>query len=119
MKKFVYWLPALAWMIVIWGFSAQPSLRVSDTNWADFILRKTAHFVEYFVLFFLYLLAIRKTTSVKSYNSIFFALILSILYAISDEAHQLTVLGREGAVRDVIIDSAGASAACFISQYLK
>lgn len=35
---------------------------------------------------------------------------ICILYAISDEVHQLFVPGRGGQVRDVIIDSAGAIA---------
>ncbi len=37
------------------------------------------------------------------------ALLICILYAITDEVHQLYIPGRSGEVRDVLIDSAGAS----------
>lgn len=36
-------------------------------------------------------------------------IVLVFMYACSDEIHQLFVLGREGAIRDVIIDTCGGS----------
>lgn len=45
-----------------------------------------------------------------------FALLICVLYAISDEVHQKFIPGRSGEVRDVIIDTAGASVG--ISVYL-
>jgi len=116
MKKLLYWLPGLVWMFIIFGFSAQPSLRVSSINWQDFIIRKTAHFIEYFILYVLYLYALRKSTHLSAYKVGTIALLLAIIYAITDEAHQLTVIGREGRLRDVIIDSLGASFGLFLSR---
>jgi VanZ family protein len=43
------------------------------------------------------------------YRSIVLALLICVLYAISDEVHQLFVPGRGGQVKDIIIDSAGAT----------
>jgi len=37
----------------------------------------------------------------------FLAIIISVLYAVSDEIHQLFVPTREGKIRDVLIDSLG------------
>mgnify|MGYP001589930171 CR=1 FL=1 len=107
-RQSLYWFPAVLWMFIIWGFSAQPSLRISDTNWADFIVRKTAHFIEYFILFHLYIYALQKTTHISKSKILLFSLIFAIIYAITDEFHQLSVYGREGRVRDVVIDSFGA-----------
>lgn len=45
----------------------------------------------------------------KNTYQISIALAICISYAISDEVHQLYVPGRSGEVRDVIIDTAGAS----------
>lgn len=45
----------------------------------------------------------------KGYKRIVFALPICILYAASDEIHQIFVPGRAAQVKDVFIDSAGAS----------
>ena len=37
------------------------------------------------------------------------ALLICVLYAVSDEVHQIFVPGRGAEVKDVLIDSAGAS----------
>ena len=41
-------------------------------------------------------------------RSIAIAIAICVLYAISDEVHQLFVLGRCGQVRDVILDGFGS-----------
>ena len=57
------------------------------------------------------ILALLAFNVLKLYYNIKQVVILTIvfvfLYACSDEIHQLFVLGREGAVRDVIIDTCG------------
>ena len=74
----------------------------------QFIARKSAHFSIYMILGVLSFLA------VISYEKLFFALRLTtsggicLLYAASDEIHQLFVPGRSGEVRDVMIDFSGA-----------
>jgi VanZ family protein len=40
--------------------------------------------------------------------------VITIAFAISDEYHQTFVPGRDGNIRDVLIDSAGAGLACGI-----
>jgi len=109
MKKIIYWLPSLIWMFIVFGFSAQPSLHISAVNWQDFIIRKSAHFIEYLILFYLYYFALRKTTRLSPQKARNLALFTAVIYACTDEIHQLFVAGREGRIRDVIIDSLGAS----------
>ena len=84
-------------------------------------VRKLAHFMEYLVLGMLAINALRlhmgssernpkDGTAVFSQNLLIPALswAFCILYAASDEFHQLFVPGRAGLITDVCIDSAGA-----------
>ncbi|WP_339147928.1 MULTISPECIES: VanZ family protein [unclassified Sutcliffiella] len=73
----------------------------------SYFVRKNAHFFAYLLLGLLCLNAIR-TSGVSLKKSAIFALFLSVVYAISDEVHQLYVPGRSGQFSDVILDSAGA-----------
>ncbi|MGI6308223.1 MAG: VanZ family protein [Dethiobacteria bacterium] len=71
------------------------------------ILRKNAHFLAYLILGILVSNALRRS-GIHGYRCIILALGICVLYAISDEVHQLFVPGRGGQVQDIIIDSAGA-----------
>lgn len=73
----------------------------------QFIVRKSAHFSVYSALGFLCFLAMN-TYNVKLKTKLISALSISLLYAISDEIHQLFVPGRAGQIRDVFIDFSGA-----------
>jgi len=48
-----------------------------------------------------------RSSGSKRYKGIKLALLICILYAVSDEVHQLFIPGRGGQFKDVIIDSAG------------
>ena len=71
------------------------------------IVRKNAHFFIYLVLGFLVVYALGRS-GVHGYRMIGLSLLVCVLYAISDEVHQLFVPGRGAQVKDVLIDSAGA-----------
>jgi VanZ family protein len=79
------------------------------------VVRKTAHFIEYGILALLLWRARRR--SVESiehpwrWSKAGVALGATVLFAITDEWHQSFVPSREGSLRDVLIDSAGAAAA--------
>jgi VanZ family protein len=107
MTRFIKnWLPVILWAGLIFYLSAQPSLK-SGMPWPyDFILRKGAHIVEYSILFFL-LINVFGNYQLPIKKALFWAFCLTILYAISDEFHQLFVSGRVGAPSDVAIDSFG------------
>ena len=74
----------------------------------QFIVRKTAHLTLYLILGVFALLHFstynRFTLIVKLSSS----LVISVLYAVSDEYHQTYIRGRSGEIRDVIIDTLGA-----------
>lgn len=72
-------------------------------------VRKNAHFFAYLVLGILVLNALRSSNIAGYRRAASAALLICVLYAMSDEVHQLFIAGRSGEVRDVLIDSAGAS----------
>ncbi|MGY3715190.1 VanZ family protein [Sutcliffiella cohnii] len=129
-RLFLSWLLVVAWMVLIFTFSAQPAEQSSslsggivepiietietvvpavtiDKDFFHTFIRKNAHFFAYFILGMLSLHAFRRS-GVNGIKAVISAFLLSVVYAISDEVHQLFVPGRSGEVRDVIIDSAGA-----------
>ncbi len=107
-KIFNLWLPPLLWMALIFFFSSLPTIKTSKFYWQDFLLKKTAHFVEYTILSFFYFRAFWGSKfSFK--KSAFLSILISFFYALSDEYHQSFVPGREPRIRDVVIDTLGAS----------
>ena len=128
-RRTLPWLPALAWMGVIYSLSAQPapesaslSIGLSDLlletiktiqpkiGWdpAAFneTLRTAAHFGIYLILGGLLIPAVRSIGWWKG-KEIPAALVLGTAYAISDELHQLFVPGRGAQLSDVLVDAAG------------
>ena len=70
------------------------------------ILRKSAHFFAYLVLGILMINGL-SSSDIYGFKGIGLAILICILYAISDEVHQLFIPGRGGQVSDVILDSVG------------
>lgn len=126
LKKIISWIILIGWMIFIFYMSNQPadvsneqsdfvlnlieSLGVNITgNYIDIaitIIRKGAHFTEYLILNLLYFNTLRMYISNK--KALIYSIILSFLYASTDEFHQIFVEGRAGRVTDVLIDTSGA-----------
>lgn len=64
--------------------------------------------VYHFLIFLLFSYFLLITLTKREKISLFFlAIMLSIIYAISDEFHQLFVPGRNFAISDILTDSAG------------
>ncbi|AKN31940.1 VanZ family protein [Clostridium carboxidivorans P7] len=131
MRKILSWIAVILWMALIFKLSSQPaeqsgklSTGVTEINIKaiekvnpsakfnikqfDHIIRKNAHFFVYLVLGIFVINALRRS-GVTGIRCIVFALLICILYAISDEIHQIFVPGRGAQVKDVIIDSVGAA----------
>lgn len=73
-----------------------------------FLVRKAAHISAYFVLGIL-LFNLLKEYDLRVKKMIFISIGIAMLYACTDELHQVFVPGRSGEVRDVLIDTAGAA----------
>lgn len=102
---FLYWLPTIVWMGVIFYLSSLPDLKTNLGIW-DTILRKGAHGFEFAILLLLAWRAFQQS-SLSFRRTIGFAFILSFLYAISDELHQMFVVKRVASPIDVGIDTVG------------
>lgn len=75
----------------------------------DFVVRKSAHATEYAILSALLLGAtVGDALTELKRREILIAWIVTSVYAVTDEIHQLFVEGRSGQVTDVLIDSASA-----------
>lgn len=106
-----------------WTAAEQRALAVQ----IDYPVRKLAHASEYTVLGILYSLSVLSVSAVpKRKKLLCTAFPLGVLYAMSDEFHQLFVPGRAGRVSDVLIDSSGVllgiaivSLFMHIKQFLK
>ncbi|MCE5220991.1 MAG: VanZ family protein [Clostridium sp.] len=131
-RKIIYWSLLIVWMIVICVMSNQ-SAKISDSqsiglldlfsdmginvnsffgDLANFVVRKCAHFFEYMILALLVLNVLKLYFNMK--HVIIITIVFVFLYACSDETHQLFIQGREGAIRDVIIDTSGGITLVFI-----
>ena len=88
-------------------FEKQPEeVKVNIIEELQFIVRKSAHFIGYMILG---ILASGLILQYENLNKKYpLAFLICVIYAISDEIHQLFVPGRSGQVRDVLIDSAGS-----------
>lgn len=73
----------------------------------SFPVRKGAHLTEYAVLGALLALTAASFEIRGLYRGRGYALLTGLLYAVSDEIHQIFVAGRAGQLRDVIIDTCG------------
>ena len=129
-KSSVSWALVLLWMGLIFYLSAQvaaesdhlslgltqiligtierliPGIDVGAIL-SNHLIRKSAHFIAYLILGSLVSNALTQSNfSGKSRVAIAWG--ISVLYAVSDEIHQLFVPGRSGQIKDVLIDSAGA-----------
>lgn len=71
------------------------------------LLRKNAHFFAYLILGILVSKGL-KSFGVVGFKNMVISIIICVLYAMSDEFHQLYVSGRGGQLKDVVIDSTGA-----------
>ena len=130
---------AIIWMGVIFMFSAQVSdesksssnkvtsavvntvISIKKENISEekrqkiiedktFIVRKSAHFTEYFILGLILILYLQTKEKLTT-KYIILAIIFCVLYAISDEIHQLFVDGRSCKIMDILIDTCGSSLA--------
>jgi len=129
-KRKTPWLVVLIWMGLIFFLSSQ---QAADSNqlstgiskfimglisgilpglspqvqWLNHIVRKNAHFIAYLILGLLQVNALYLNGK-RGGKAFILALLISLLYAASDEFHQTFVPGRSGELRDVMIDTAGA-----------
>lgn len=134
LRQVIFTILTVLWMIVIFSFSAKPGneseeqsikagmivchmfvpdfddlseqQQIDMAQAIDHPVRKTAHATEYAMLAGMVLGAV--TVSIIRWKNVLAAISVSVLYAATDEFHQLFVPARSGQVKDVLIDGSGA-----------
>jgi VanZ family protein len=106
-------------MVAIFILSSQYSIQVSKDTTEDFIVHKLAHILEYGLLTFLFFrafyLSFGKSLTLKQH--LFMAALCTLIYAATDEVHQLFVPTRTGRFIDVLIDGIGISLVVLYTKY--
>ncbi len=144
--KYISWFPAFLIMVIIFYFSSKPATssgesslmisrhllstyeNITDQSYdvtkkqevlskLDYIVRKSAHFIEYMVLaaslFFHFTVW---GNGLKGRVSL--SILITCVYAATDEFHQTFVEGRSGQISDVLLDSCGAATGAFLCLLL-
>ncbi|OGV97224.1 hypothetical protein A2W24_04330 [Microgenomates group bacterium RBG_16_45_19] len=100
------WTAPFLWMGVIFVWSSFSSLPSPDEPWLNWLVKKSAHVVEYYVLFRLWFRAcLTKTKNWPVAAGV--AGGVSLIYALTDEWHQNWVPMRQSRLADLLIDSLG------------
>jgi len=89
--------------------SMSTTIKVSNViNIGSFyMIRKSAHFIEFFILEVFILLMI-SSFKIIDFKCFILSILFCLLYAISDEVHQLFVINRSASIIDVLIDYTGS-----------
>jgi len=99
MKKIIRYLPSIIWMGFIFYLSSRQTTGIGGNSyWWRFFILKSFHITEYAILVILLFFAINK------YN---YSFLIGIIYAFSDEIHQMFVVGRTATFRDLFFDLSG------------
>ena len=105
-----YWLPVILYAGFIFYLSSlsNPLEQIIPKNLLIYfdLKRFIYHIIEFGILSLLLYSALKINTK----NPQTLAILITILYAITDESHQYFVLGRISSVFDILIDSFGAIA---------
>ena len=84
----------------------------------DHIIRKLAHFCIYTLLGIVLMLFL-STTNLTNKKRILIAMVFGLLYATSDEIHQVFISDRIARISDVLIDTLGVMFGIFIVRFIK
>lgn len=134
--KYISWIPAVIIMGIIFSFSSkeadtsdessltianqiltvyeniadapiQEEIRSEKLSLINHFVRKAAHFLEYTILAIA--IAFHLFVWKKEGRRLFLSTVLiTAFYAATDEIHQLSIAGRSGQIKDVLLDSTGA-----------
>lgn len=89
-------------------------LNINNLELLSLIIRKLAHYTEYLIL------GLLVVNLLKDYHNkyLVISIIICILYATSDEIHQLFVPGRSCQFLDILIDTLGSITGTYLYKLL-
>ncbi len=107
-KFMIFWLPVIAYCVIIFAVSSmsQPLPVKVEIPFFD----KFLHAVEYGILSYLLIRALTGTQAGLSRRAVLIsAVLIATLYGASDEFHQMFVPGRNPDILDLLSDFVGAA----------
>ena len=124
-KNIIALLLLIFWAIIIFNFSNQPAVESAELSnnvlleitkflhisITEHALRKLAHFTEYMIFG---ILMSNVFYSLKGQVHIVLSIACCAIYSISDEIHQLFIVGRSCQITDMLIDTIGAIFGIFL-----
>ncbi|HKB88358.1 MAG TPA: VanZ family protein [Patescibacteria group bacterium] len=116
-KQISAWLPVILWGALIFHFSSGTVPVASNIYWKDFAVKKTGHMLLFGAMSILIYRGLRMS-GIDRKRSAIWAVFLATFYGATDEYHQMFTQGREARVRDVFIDSIGATLVILSTYYL-
>ncbi len=110
----IFWILTVSYMGLIFFLSSLQGFRLLELpkNSDKFI-----HMVAYMPLGFLFYMSLIKS-GFRRYGFAV-AMILTVLYGVTDEFHQAFVPGRYATIGDVMADSIGALLGCLGARFIK
>jgi VanZ family protein len=127
------WWPAFLWAAVIFALSTDPfssshtagilepvihwfvpSFSPGQVEFIHYVIRKTAHFTEYFIFGLFLYRAVRGSQKGWHWTWGLTAWFIAACYSALDEIHQAFVASRTASAYDSLLDSAGAFVAILI-----
>lgn len=114
-KSFLYWLPVYAYAGLIFYISSLPTIPEPIVNtFKDWIL----HMIEYSILGVLLFRAFLNSQNMTlKAQAVFLAVLIAIIYGITDELHQYFVPGRVMSSFDIVANSLGSGVAVLVASF--
>jgi hypothetical protein len=124
------WGPVILLMALIFVTSAQPktppppgaesvyfsgAMPIFEGLW-EVLVKKSAHVIVYGLLTLLFMRALRRS-GIGLREAANTAILLALVYALTDELHQAFVTGRNSSVLDIGFDYIGSTAAALIARW--
>ena len=104
----LYWIWPVAYMVLIFILSSSPLTGKIPLIWI--YQDKVIHFVEYGILAFLLARALTGPDATPKPWRPGAALLLTVIFGVSDEIHQSMVPGRDASFTDLLANTVGAMA---------
>ncbi|EKD95966.1 MAG: acetobutylicum phosphotransbutyrylase [uncultured bacterium] len=105
MRIVVRWIPAVLVGLFIFWLSSQTGLQLKQVG----LDKDEIHILGHFWMFFVLSICLYRAS-----KNPFVAVLLSFIYAVSDEYHQTFIFGRSASLKDLVNDTLAASFAAIL-----
>lgn len=116
MKKYLPFVPFVVWLLFLLLLSSLPGSLLPNNLTKQF--DKLIHFIEYFVLSFLWIAAVFKYSGSLSTRNRILSILFLIIVAVLDEIHQLIIPDRYFSIMDIVMDCIAVLSVILITVFI-